>query len=190
MKKHWKLDPIIRRLIASTRPIRRYLLLSAALSLILIACAVAAPKLLGAQVDKLYAYDGAGGLAASLTPGLLILGGIYAAQSAARYANSYLLNHAVSRYYSADLRIRISEKLARLPISYLDKTPAGDILDRMQEDVSTMGSTVHTIVEVLITGFLQLLIISLFLFFTDWRLALVVVLLAPASMLLSGRLCF
>ena len=188
MKKHLTLDPIIRRLIASTRPIRRYLLLSAALSLILIACAVAAPKLLGAQVDKLYAYDGAAGLAASLTPGLLILGGIYAAQAAARYANSYLLNHAVSRYYSADLRIRISEKLARLPISYLDKTPAGDILDRMQEDVSTMGSTVHTIVEVLITGFLQLLIISLFLFFTDWRLALVVVLLAPASMLLSGRL--
>ena len=171
----------LRRLIASTKPIRSWLLLSAFLSLILIGCAVAGPRLMGRQVDLLYTWDRESELARTLLPGLGLLAGIYLVQALTTYGNSYLLHHVVSRFYTTDLRIRISEKLSRLPVSYIDKTPAGDILDRMQEDVGLMGSTIHAIVEVLITGLIQLAVISVILFVTDWHLALVVVLLAPLS---------
>lgn len=187
-KKERMFDETLRRLIREARPIRRWLALSCLLCCGVIACAVAAPELLGAAVDRLYAWDGSPGLGASLRGTLLALLLVYVLHGALTYGNTFLLNNVVSRFFTFRLRIRISEKLRRAPISYLDKTPAGEIIDRMSEDVGMMGMTIHGIVEVLVTGFLQIAVISLFMFLADWRLALAVVLLTPLSLLLSARL--
>ena len=183
-------DETGKRLLREIRPLRGWILLSALLCLILIGCAVAAPELLGALVDRLYAWvqAPAAGLARSLLPGLGLLLGIYALQAAVTYGNSYLLNNVVSRYFCAELRIRLSEKLRRLPVSYVDKTPAGDVIDRMMEDVGNMADSIYGIVEILLTGFLQMFIIAGILFFTDWRMAIPVVLLSPLSVFLSAKM--
>ncbi|MBR6120394.1 MAG: ABC transporter ATP-binding protein [Oscillospiraceae bacterium] len=183
-------DETGKRLLREIRPLRGWILLSALLCLILIGCAVAAPELLGALVDRLYAWvqAPAAGLARSLLPGLGLLLGIYALQAAVTYGNSYLLNNVVSRYFCAELRIRLSEKLRRLPVSYVDKTPAGDVIDRMMEDVGNMADSIYGIVEILLTGFLQMFVIAGILFFTDWRMAIPVVLLSPLSVFLSAKM--
>ncbi|MCQ2418823.1 MAG: ABC transporter ATP-binding protein/permease [Clostridia bacterium] len=194
MKKKEKtklIDATVRRLVRETKPIRWYLLLSTLLCCGVIACAVAAPELLGGLIDKLIDYFKSGSNAPMkdvLLPGLFILMGVYVLQSAFTYGNSVLLNNVVSRFFTCTLRIRISDKLQRLPVSYMDKTPTGDIIDRMQEDVSSMGNTIHGIIETLVTGFLQIIVISVFMFLQDWRLALLVVLLTPISLLLSSKL--
>lgn len=183
-------DETGKRLLREIRPLRGWILLSALLCLILIGCAVAAPELLGGLVDRLYAWVQAPteGLARSLLPGLGLLLGIYALQGAVTYGNSYLLNNVVSRYFCAELRIRLSEKLRRLPVSYVDKTPAGDVIDRMMEDVGNMADSIYGIVEILLTGFLQMFVIAFILFLTDWRMALPVVLLSPLSVFLSAKM--
>ncbi len=183
-------DETGKRLLREIRPLRGWILLSAFLCLILIGCAVAAPELLGGLVDRLYAWvkRPGEGLAGSLLPGLGLLLGIYALQAAVTYGNSYLLNNVVSRYFCAELRIRLSEKLRRLPVSYVDKTPAGDVIDRMMEDVGNMADSIYGIVEILLTGFLQMFVIAVILFFTDWRMAIPVVLLSPLSVLLSAKM--
>lgn len=184
-------DATVRRLIREAKPIRWWIVLSCLLSCGIIVCAVLGPKLLGELIDKLFAFEQngkVGKVTDTLVPGLWMLLAVYAGQMVVTYANSFLLSNAVSRFFTCTLRIRISDKLRRLPVSYMDKTPAGDIIDRIQEDVSTMGNTVHTIVEMLMTGFLQIIAVSVTMFLADWRLALIVVLLTPASMLLSSKL--
>ncbi len=183
-------DETGKRLLREIKPLWGWILLSALLCLVLIGCAVAAPELLGGLVDRLYAWVKAPGpgLAKSLLPGLGLLLGIYALQGAVTYGNSYLLNNVVSRYFCAELRIRLSAKLCRLPVSYVDKTPAGDVIDRMMEDVGNMADSIYGIVEILLTGFLQMLVIAVILFLTDWRMAIPVVLLSPLSVLLSAKM--
>lgn len=184
-------DGTVRRLIREAKPIRRWIALSCLLSVGIIICAVLGPKFLGELIDKLFAFEQGGRqgkVTDTLIPGLVTLLAIYAGQMVVTYANSAMLSKAVSRFFTCTIRIRISDKLQRLPVSYMDKTPTGDIIDRIQEDVSTMGNTIHTIVEMLMTGFLQILAVSVTMFLSDWRLALIVVLLTPASLLLSSKL--
>ena len=189
-KKRRLFDDTGKRLLREIYPLRGWILLSAFLCLLLIGCAVAAPELLGRLIDRLYAWsrDPAPGLAASLLPGLGLLLGVYGLQGALTYGNSFLLNNVVSRYFTANLRIRLSDKLRRLPVSYMDKTPAGDVIDRNMEDVGNMADSIYGIVEILLTGFLQMGVIAGLLFYKDWRMAIPVVLLSPLSVLLSARM--
>ena len=184
------LDDTGKRLLREIRPLWAWILLSAVICLLLIGCAVAGPELLGDLVNRLYewAKTKTPGLARSLLPELGMLFGIYALNASLTYGNSYLLNNVVSRFFCADFRIRISEKLKRLPVSYVDKTPAGDVIDRMMDDVGDMADTIYGIVEILLSGFLQMLVIAVILFFTDWRMAIPVVLLSPLSVLLSAKM--
>ncbi|MBP5237148.1 MAG: hypothetical protein J6128_06490, partial [Clostridia bacterium] len=183
-------DKTGRRLMKEMRPLRGWILLAAVFCLLLIGCAAALPELMGKMIDRLYDWskNRTPGLAKSLLPGLGILLGLYALKSGLNYGKYYMLQTVVSRYFCADLRIRISEKLSRLPVSYMDKTPAGDIIDRMTDDVSEMSSSIYWIADILLSGFLQMIVIAVILFLTDWRLAIPVVLLSPLSVLLSSKL--
>lgn len=179
------------RMIRDTRPIRNWLILSSILSMGIIACAIATPELLGKLIDRLYAWlrtDRTASLLSELLPDLLLLFAVFAANAAISYGNSYLLNNVVSRFYTSGLRIRMSDKLQRLPVSYMDKTPVGDIIEKMQEDVSNMGTSIHGIIEILITGFLQILAIAVFMFLKSWLLAITVLAVMPLSLWLSSKL--
>ena len=148
------------------------------------------PTLLGDLIQVLYdCWAGAevpGGLAASLVPGILALLGIYAVQSLFTYLKMLLMNNVVSRHFTCDLRIAIADKFQRLPVSFVDDTPVGEILQRMTDDVSRMGNTVHEIVDTMMTGFLQIAAISVVMLLEDWRLALLVIVLMPLSIRLSA----
>ena len=183
-------DETGKRLLREIKPLRGWVLFSAFLCLVLIGCAVAIPELLGSVIDRLYAWAGAEtpGLGRSLLPELGILLGVYALQGGVTYGKYYLLQNAISRYFCAGFRIRLSEKLSRLGVSYMDKTPAGDVIDRMMDDVSDMAASVSGVVDILLSGFLQIIVIALILFFTDWRMAVPVVLLSPLSVLLSAKM--
>ena len=184
-----KKEPIIRRLILEARPIWKWLALACLLCTGLICCAVIAPKLLGRLIDQLYAYwDGSftGDLLAALIPMLLTLLGVYAGYGIFSYLKMLLLNKVVSRYFTCNLRIRISDKIRRLPVSYVDQTSVGDVLSRMTDDVSTMGNYVHQIVDTLMTGFLMITAIAVMMLLEDWRLGVIVISLTPLSILLSS----
>ena len=184
-----KQEHIIRRLILEARPIWKWLALACLLCTGLICCAVIAPKLLGRLIDQLYAYwDGSftGDLLAALIPMLLTLLGVYAGYGIFSYLKMLLLNKVVSRYFTCNLRIRISDKIRRLPVSYVDQTSVGDVLSRMTDDVSTMGNYVHQIVDTLMTGFLMITAIAVMMLLEDWRLGVIVISLTPLSILLSS----
>ena len=187
MKK--KKERVISRLLLEAKPIWKWLLLACLLCLVVILCAVVGPKLLGTLIDDLYSYwEGsyAGDLLADILPKLGVLLAVYVGYSLFSYLKMLLLNNVVSRYFTCNLRIRISEKIKRLPVSFVDQTPVGDILSRMTDDVSTMGNYVHQIVDTLMTGFLMIVVIGVMMLRENWLLALLVLALTPASILLSS----
>ena len=192
MKKHpTEKDHTLRRLLREARPIWKWLLLGCLISIVMIACSAAAPKLLGGLIDRLYDYwdgSGTGDLMGELTNGLAALLVVYTAYSLLFYLKMLLLNNMVSRYFTCTLRIRISDKIRRLPVSYVDQTPVGDVLSRMTDDVSTMGNSLHQIIDTLMSGFLMLIAIAGMMLRENWLLAVFVLIFTPASIFLSTKL--
>ena len=186
-----KKERIIPRLLREARPIWKWLALACVLCAAMILCAIVGPKLLGGLIDQLYDYwNGTftGDLLSALLPPIGILAAVYAAYSLISYLKMLLLNKVVSRYFTCNLRVRISDKIRRLPVRYVDQTPVGDILSRMTDDVSTMGNYIHQIVDTLMTGVLMIVAIAVMMLREDWRLALIVLALTPASIALSSFL--
>lgn len=182
----------IARILREAKPIRGWLVLSCFLCLCLILCTVSAPKILGNLIQQLYDYWSGelvtDDLVELILKGLIPLAIIYISLSLVRLANMYLLNNVVSRYFTCNIRIRISEKIKRLPISFIDNTPVGEILRRMTDDVSHMGTSIHSLIETLSTGFLQIFVITVLMFFENWVLALAVLVITPLSVFLSSRI--
>ncbi|MEA4966147.1 MAG: ABC transporter ATP-binding protein [Oscillospiraceae bacterium] len=178
------------RLLREAKSIRWHLALGCLLSMVLIVCVLFGPKLLGNLVQELIDYfpvrETAGyRITEILLPGLGLLLGIYLLKAVVDYLKMLVLNRAVSRYFTCNLRIKISDKIQRLPVSYVDNTPVGDILSRMTDDVSYIGNSLHSVIDTVMTGFLQIIAITVMLVLENWMLAIVVVLFMPLSILLS-----
>lgn len=184
-----KKDNVLLRLIREAKPIARWLLLAAAIDCVSVICAVAAPGMLGNLVQELVDYSGSGeGLIPRLVPGLGLLLGVYVVSSVFNYLNMILMNRVVTSHFTYGLRVRISEKICRLPVKYVDQTPVGDILARLINDVSQMGTYVHQIFDAMVKGLIQIFLIAWAMFLQDWRLAFFVILLTPLSMWLSSKI--
>lgn len=184
---------VLLRIMRYAKPIRWWLMLAGVLALIVIVCTMAGPKLVGLLVQQLYDYwaqpgGNTGELAAAMAPGLLLLLGVYALHSAVAYVKMRLMNQVVSRRFTCDLRIQISDKIRRLPVRFVDETPVGEILQRMTDDVSQMGNTIHDIIDTMMSGLLQILAIAVVMLLEDWRLAVLVIVLMPLSVWFSAVL--
>lgn len=180
------------RIFKEAKPIWGWLFLSCCLCLLGIIFTVVSPKMLGELIQKLYDFwsgelvtDNFSGMILS---GIIPLGIIYLLLSLVKLANMYLLNNVVSRYFTCNIRIKISEKIKHLPVKFVDCTPVGEILRRMTDDVSHMGTSIHTMIETLSTGFLQIIVITVIMFFEDWRLSLAVLVITPISVYLSSKI--
>lgn len=184
-------DHTLRRLLHEARHIRAGLIGGCFLGFGSVLCAIAGPKLLGDLIDILYAFwqgERAGDVQAALVPGLLLLLVLYAGHSLMDFFKMRLLNTTVSRYFTCNLRIKLSEKIKKLPVRYVDQTPVGDILARMTDDIGNMGGSIHDIIDILTTGILQILAITVMMLAENWVLALLVLALTPFSIWLSTYL--
>ena len=183
---------IYKKLFMEARPIWKWLGVSCLLCTLIIVCSVLAPKLTGQITNEIYAYweassngTACGNLTEAIVPGLLVLLAVYAVGAVVRYVNMRLMNNVVSHHFTCTIRIRMSDKIRRLPVKFVDNTPVGQILENMTGDVSAMGNSIHQIVTTLVQGFLQMIFIAVALMLEDWRLGLVVLATTPLSLILS-----
>lgn len=179
---------VIIRLLKDAKNIRFWLLLSLIISIIGVLAKVASPYILGDLTDMLYDIwkDGTGFDTNKVLSMCLLLGGIYLVSAFCSWLTMFIMNNVVSRFYTCRMRIRISEKLKRLPISYIDKTPNGEIISRMMHDVSNLGNTLHTIFDMVVNGVVKFVLVTVVLFAINPVMAVIVVALVPISLILSA----
>ena len=186
-----KKDKIMLRLTAFARPIMPWLLLAAVLDILAVITAVMAPELLGNLTQTLYDFweqGSVGTIRDTIAGTVILLAVVYGANGICSYLNMLLMNRTVTKFFTSGIRIRISEKIKTPPVSYVDQTPVGDIIQRMNEDVSFLGGYIHDIFNVLVKGGFQIVMITWAMFREDWRLACFVILMTPASIWLSTKI--
>ena len=94
-------------------------------------------------------------------------------------------NNRITFSVSRDLRSRISSKLNRLSLSYLDTHPTGDTVSRTVADVEAFADGLLMGFTQLFTGVLTIVGTLGFMLSISWKITLVVVLLTPLSLLVA-----
>ena len=97
-----------------------------------------------------------------------------------------MCNHRITFSICRDLRNRVSGKLQKLPLSYLDSHPSGDLVSRMVGDVDTFADGLLMGFTQLFTGVITILgTLIIMLTLNPWITA-IVVLLTPMSFFVTG----
>ncbi len=183
------------RILKDTKPIAGWLLLGALISLVSVALSLATPAFVRNLSDLLYNYWEPVHLGepavfdnAAFAVGCVLLAAAYAGSSLAAIGEMLIMNNVVSKHFTCAIRIRMSDKIRRLPVRYVDQTPNGEIISHMTDDVSVMGTTVHSFLETLISGVLKLLGIIVLIFILNPILACAVIVFVPLSLVLSAKI--
>lgn len=181
----WK---TIKRLVKDLKPIAWAIAISGIVCVCSVVLSSIAPEIVSIMTDMIYDYGETGVAIDMLRMGKLAiyLALAYGGAALLTMVMTVLMTNIASRFYTKGLRIRISDKIQRLPVSFVDGTPNGEILSRMMNDVSNMSTTVYVIIETLMNGVVQIIIITTLMYLTNWILATAVVFLVPLSIALSA----
>lgn len=87
----------------------------------------------------------------------------------------------VSETVTYDLRKSMIAKINRMPMSYFESRPYGEILSRINNDIDTLGQTLSQGVTQLLTSVLTMIGIAGIMLTMNWVLAIVVMLTVPIS---------
>lgn len=171
------------RVLQYVKPYRVLVIISLLCACVSAAAQLLIPVLTGKAIDQML---GAGQVNLQ---GVLIFAvwiAVVAALSAVAQQFLATSNNKIAYNISRDLRNAAFHKLQRLPLSYLDAHPSGDLASRMIADVDTfsdgllMGFTQLFTGVVLIVGTLTIMLIK------NWMIALLVVVLTPLSMFVAS----
>ena len=170
--------------------ILHWLLLATVLSIASAYLAMTAPEILGSLTNQIYDLIDSGITIdiALLGRRALILAAVYILSAALGALTRLVMNYSVSSFFTCKIRVRMSEKIASIPIKTVDSTPNGEIISRMTNDVSIMGGSIHDIFGIIINGLIQLIMISVIIFSEEPVMALAVMVFVPLSLLLSAIL--
>ena len=150
--------------------------------------AVSALRLQGQtqQADMLAAMHltpGAGIDFAALAQILLVLTGLYLLSSLFGWIQAWIMAGVTQRTVYR-LRQDVDRKLARLPLSYFDGHPRGDLLSRVTNDIDNIGQSLQQSLTQLITSLLTIVGTLIIMLTISPTLAVISLLAVPASIVL------
>lgn len=93
-------------------------------------------------------------------------------QSVAQYVHTYVSGR-IGQYVIRDIRIKLYEHIVNLRLKFFDKTPIGRLVTRTISDVETLADVFSEGLAAMAGDLLQIVFILAFMFYEDWRLALV-----------------
>lgn len=102
---------------------------------------------------------------------MLGLVGLLLVQSVAQYVHTYMSGW-MGQQVIRDIRTRLYEHLVNLRLRFFDKTPIGRLVTRTISDVETLADVFSEGLAAMVSDLLQLIFILSFMFYQDWRLAL------------------
>jgi len=79
------------------------------------------------------------------------------------------------------LRQRVEVKLGRVPLSYVDHQPRGEVLSRVTNDIDNLAQTMQQTLSQLISSLLTIVGVLVMMFWISWELALIALVMIPAA---------
>jgi len=177
-----------KRLLGRLRPQRSLVITALLLGVGSVVCSVVGPKVLGAATDVI--FDGFIDQQAGIDFGrvrdlLLIVLAVYLAAFGLSLVQGRLVALMVQRaIYS--LREEAQAKLARLPLSYFDGLPRGEVLSRVTNDVDNLQQSMQQTFSQLVTSLLTIIGVLAMMFWISPLLALIALVTVPVSIALTA----
>ncbi|MBO2453677.1 ABC transporter ATP-binding protein [Actinomadura barringtoniae] len=85
------------------------------------------------------------------------------------------------------LRTQVEDKLGRLPLSYFDKQPRGEVLSRTTNDIDNIGQTLQQTMGQLVNSLLTIIGVLAMMFWISWLLALIALVTVPVSVVVAAQ---
>ncbi len=174
---------ILGKILKSIRPYRLLVVLSLLLAVISVVLTLYIPILTGRGVDRiidrgLVDFEGLLEIIRNILVCILLTAG-----------SQWLMNHInnkITYHIVQDLRIRAFRHLQKLPLSYIDAHPAGDLISRVITDIEQFSDGLLMGFTQLFTGVVTIAGTILFMLSIHPLITLVVVFLSPLSFLIAG----
>lgn len=109
----------------------------------------------------------------------LAAGGATMIQALTSFSLSQVLGVAAQRAIT-EMRKKVQEQISRLPISYFDSTQTGKLISRIMNDAEGIRNLVGTGLVQLVGGFITAVVALAVLFWLNWRLTSVTILVLGA----------
>ena len=94
-------------------------------------------------------------------------------------------NNAITFKVVRDVRAEAFDKLQTLPFEYLDKVQTGEVVSRIVADIDLFADGLLMGFTQLFTGIVTILFTLVFMFYLNFRIAIVVVALTPLSLIVA-----
>ena len=173
-----KYKETLRRILSFARPYRLLILCSLVCALLSVAAQLLLPVIFGDAIDFML---GEGNVDfASILRLLAVIGIVMVIAALAQYCMA-LCNNRVTHSICRDFRDLVSEKLQRLPLSYLDTHRSGDLVSRMITDVDTFADGLLMGFTQLFTGVITIVCTLGIMLILNPLIALAVLILTPLS---------
>ena len=161
----------------------KYLLpLSLLMALISTALTLYVPILIGEAID---AAVGAGRVDFAIITDRLLLSVLLIGITALATWIMSAINNRIAYRVSEDIRNEAFVKIESLPLSYIDTTPHGEIVNRIINDTDRFAEGLLLGFTQVFTGVLTIVGTLVFMLVLCWQIALVVVLLTPLSIFIA-----
>ncbi|WP_153341524.1 ABC transporter ATP-binding protein [Nocardia aurantia] len=105
---------------------------------------------------------------------------LYVVASVFTWLQGYLINEVINRTVKR-LRADIEDKIHRLPLSYFDSTPRGDVLSRVTNDVDNISQSLQQTMNQLVIQVLSVIGLLSMMFWISPTLALIALVTLPAA---------
>jgi ATP-binding cassette, subfamily B, multidrug efflux pump len=115
---------------------------------------------------------------------LVLVLGLYLASSVFMWAQAYLVTGVVQRTVY-QLRSDVEDKLNRLPLSYFDGQPRGEVLSRVTNDIDNVGQSLQQTMSQLLTSLLTVVGVLTVMVVISPVLAVVALVAVPLSLLVT-----
>ena len=172
----------LRRVLRHLKPYTGWIILALLCAAGNVAAALYIPILVGKAVDAIVG-PGQVVFAAVASIGLEIA--VLALLGAAAQWVMNVVNNRIVFCVTRDTRAEAFAHLQKLPLSYLDSHPSGDVISRMIADVDQFADGLLMGFTQLFTGVLTIVGTLGFMLSISWKITLVVVLLTPLSLLVA-----
>lgn len=173
----------VSRLLKYTVGYKKYIVLCLLSALISVTATLAAPKFVAAAIDEMY---GAGRVNFEGIFKILICIAAAAAVSALGSRLTARSTNIIAYNTSKKLRSDIFGKLGKVPVSFIDSSPHGDLVNRTVNDIDQISDGLLQGFTQLFTGLTTIIGTLAFMLFTDLITAAVVIILTPLSILTAS----
>ena len=116
----------------------------------------------------------------------MILAGLFLLSAVVGYIQG-VITSMLSVKYEKKLREEILAKIKKLPMEYFDRTPNGDVMSRMINDVDTIASSLAETMTQIITSVISLVGYLLIMLYLSVTLSLIAIIAVPISTIFIAK---